>query len=213
MTKMNGRRGLAAALIISIAVNLFFIGGIAFRFYLMHSSNDAETNAGRPLPPNISWLVRDLAPERQEEMRAKLKERGMEGRASRIRMFKAQRESNRLMTADPFDAEALAAAFTALRDAANEYQRLSHLQTAEILSELSVDERRKVVEFINRRGPRDGRPPMGSEVTRRPFGGPEVRGPQVRGPEVRGPQGFDSDRRRPRTESPEEPQPLTQRPQ
>ena len=203
MTKMNGRRGLAAALIISIAVNLFFIGGIAFRFYLMHSSNDAETNAGRPLPPNISWLVRDLAPERQEEMRAKLKERGMEGRASRIRMFKAQRESNRLMTADPFDAEALAEAFTALRDAANEYQRLSHLQTAEILSELSVDERRKVVEFINRRGPRDGRPPMGSEVTRRPFGGPEVRGPQ----------GFDSDRRRPRTESPEEPQPLTQRPQ
>tara|TARA_B110000503_G_scaffold22573_1_gene34988 strand:+ start:3207 stop:3791 length:585 start_codon:yes stop_codon:yes gene_type:complete len=194
MTKMNGRRGLAAALIVSIAVNLFFIGGIAFRFYLMHSS----MNAGRPLPPNISWLVRDLAPERQEEMRAKLKERGMEGRAARIRMFKAQRESNRLMTADPFDAEALAAAFTALRDAANEYQRLSHLQTAEILNELSVDERRKAVEFINRRGPRDGGPPMGSEVTRRPFGAP---------------QGFENDQRRPRNESPEEPRPLTQRPQ
>jgi uncharacterized membrane protein len=77
-------------------------------------------------------------------------------------MFKAQRESNRLMTADPFDAEALAAAFTALRDAANEYQRLSHLQTAEILNELSVDERRKAVEFINRRGPRDGGPTTGS---------------------------------------------------
>jgi len=150
------------------------------------------------LPPNISWLVRDLAPERQEEMRAKLKERGMEGRAARIRMFKAQRESNRLMTEDPFDAEALAAAFTALRDAANEYQRLSHLQTAEMLNELSVDERRKAVEFINRRGPRDGGPPMGSEVTRRPFGAP---------------QGFENDQRRPRNESPEEPQPLTQRPQ
>ena len=194
MTKMSGRRGLAAALIISIAVNLFFIGGIAFRFYLKSSS----MNADRPLPPNISWLVRDLAPERQEEMRAKLKERGMEGRASRIRMFKAQRESNRLMTADPFDAEALAVAFTALRDAANEYQRLSHLQTAEILSELSVDERRKAVEFINRRGPRDGGPPLGSEVTRRPFGAP---------------QGFENDQRRPRNESPEEPRPLTQRPQ
>ena len=194
MTKMNGRRGLAAALIISIAVNLFFIGGIAFRFYLKSSS----MNADRPLPPNISWLVRDLAPERQEEMRAKLRERGMEGRTARIRMFKAQRESNRLMTADPFDAEALAAAFTALRDAANEYQRLSHLQTAEILNELSVDERRKAVEFINRRGPRDGGPPLGSEVTRRPFGAP---------------QGFENDQRRPRNESPEEPRPLTQRPQ
>ena len=29
MTKMNGLRGLAAALLISIALNLFFIGGIA----------------------------------------------------------------------------------------------------------------------------------------------------------------------------------------
>jgi uncharacterized membrane protein len=173
MTKLNGRRGLAAALLISIALNLFFIGGIAFRFYLMNSSMRSEANAGRPLPPNISWLVRDLAPERQEEMRAKLRERGMEDRAARIRMFKAQRESNRLMTADPFDAEALAVALSALRDAANEYQRLSHLQTAEILSELSADERRKAVEFINRRGPRDGGPPMGREVTRRPFGGPQ----------------------------------------
>ncbi|MDB0061066.1 hypothetical protein N9F77_02740, partial [Gammaproteobacteria bacterium] len=68
---------------------------------------------------------------------------------------------------------ALAVALSALRDAANEYQRLSHLQTAEILSELSADERRKAVEFINRRGPRDGGPPMGREVTRRPFGGPQ----------------------------------------
>ena len=198
MTKMNGRRGLAAALLISIAVNLFFVGGIAFRVYLMNPSTNSETNAGRPLPPNISWLVRDLAPERQEEMRARLRERGMEGRATRIRMFKAQRESNRLMTADPFDAETLALAFTALRDAANEYQRVSHLQTAEILSELSADERRKAVEFINRRGPRDGRPPMDSEVTRRPF---------------EPPQGFENDQRRPLNESPEEPPPLTQRQQ
>ena len=40
MTKMNGRRGLAAALLISIAVNLFFVGGIAFRVYLMNSLNE-----------------------------------------------------------------------------------------------------------------------------------------------------------------------------
>ena len=198
MTKLNGRSGLAAALIISIAVNLFFIGGIAFRFYLKSSSMNAETNAGRPLPPNISWLVRDLAPERQEEMRAKLGERVMVGRAARSRMFKTQRELNRLMSADPFDAEALAMAFTALKDASDKYQRISHLQTAEILSELSVDERRKAVEFINRRGPRDGGTPMGSEVTRLPFGGP---------------QSFESDQRGPHNESPEKPQPLTQRQQ
>jgi hypothetical protein len=79
MTKMNGRRGLSRRLDYFYCGKPFFYRWIAFRFYLMHSSMNAETNAGRPLPPNISWLVRDLAPERQEEMRAKLRERGMEG--------------------------------------------------------------------------------------------------------------------------------------
>ena len=79
MTQLNRRRGLIAALLISIAINLFLVGGVAYRFYLMNS----EASIGRPLPPNISWLIRDLTPERQEELRAGLRERGMEGRAAR----------------------------------------------------------------------------------------------------------------------------------
>lgn len=150
MTQPNRRRGLIVALLISIAINLFFVGGVAYRLYRLNS----ETNIGRPIPPNISWLIRDLTAERQEELRAGLRERGIQGRAARMRMFNAQRESNRLMTQDPFDAEALSAAFAELRDSANEYQRLSHLQTVKTLGELSTEERRNAVEFINRRGPR-----------------------------------------------------------
>ena len=178
MTQPNRRRGLIVALLISIAINLFFVGGVAYRLYRLNS----ETNIGRPIPPNISWLIRDLTAERQEELRAGLRERGIQGRAARMRMFNAQRESNRLMTQDPFDAEALSAAFAELRDAANEYQRLSHLQTVRTLGELSTEERRNAVEFINRRGPRDGRPPMLNNTSRRPMGPPRGNGSDQRGP-------------------------------
>lgn len=178
MTQPNRRRGLIVALLISIAINLFFVGGVAYRFYLINS----EASIGRPLPPNISWLIRDLTPERQEELRAGLRERGMQGRAARIRLFEAQSESNRVMTQDPFDEEALVAALAELRDAANDYQRLSHLQAVETLSELSAKERRNAVEFINRRGPRDGRPPALNNNSRRPSGPPHVNDSDRRGP-------------------------------
>jgi uncharacterized membrane protein len=178
MTQLNRRRGLIVALLISIAINLFLVGGVAYRFYLINS----EASIGRPLPPNISWLIRDLTPERQEELRAGLRERGMQGRAARIRLFEAQSESNRVMTQDPFDEEALVAALAELRDAANDYQRLSHLQAVETLSELSAKERRNAVEFINRRGPRDGRPPALNNNSRRPSGPPHVNDSDRRGP-------------------------------
>jgi uncharacterized membrane protein len=178
MTQLNRRRGLIVALLISIAINLFLVGGVAYRFYLINS----EASIGRPLPPNNSWLIRDLTPERQEELRAGLRERGMQGRAARIRLFEAQSESNRVMTQDPFDEEALVAALAELRDAANDYQRLSHLQAVETLSELSAKERRNAVEFINRRGPRDGRPPALNNNSRRPSGPPHVNDSDRRGP-------------------------------
>jgi len=178
MTQLNRRRGLIVALLISIAINLFLVGGVAYRFYLINS----EASIGRPLPPNISWLIRDLTPERQEELRAGLRERGVQGRAARIRLFEAQSESNRVMTQDPFDEEALVAALAELRDAANDYQRLSHLQAVETLSELSAKERRNAVEFINRRGPRDGRPPALNNNSRRPSGPPHVNDSDRRGP-------------------------------
>ena len=178
MTQLNRRRGLIVALLISIAINLFLVGGVAYRFYLINS----EASIGRPLPPNISWLIRDLTPERQEELRAGLRERGMQGRAARIRLFEAQSESNRVMTQDPFDEEALVAALAELRDAANDYQRLSHLQAVETLSELSAKERRNAVEFINRRGTLDGRPPALNNNCRRPSGPPHVDDSDRRGP-------------------------------
>ena len=92
-------------------------------------------------------------------------------------MFAAQRLVNELMSAQDFDATALNNAFADLRDANLRYQALSHEQTSLILNELSEQERQAAMEFVARRGPRDGRDGFrgregGPEFGRRGFPGP-----------------------------------------
>ena len=84
----------------------------------------------------------------------------------------AQRQVNELMSAQPFDGDALNAAFADLRDASIRYQALSHDQTSDILALLSEEERQAAMEFVQRRGPRDGR-----DGFRGRDGGPGFRGP------------------------------------
>jgi len=52
---MTKKRILIIGLLFSIAINLFFVGGIAYRV----ANFDGE-QFGRPLPPNVGWVVRDL---------------------------------------------------------------------------------------------------------------------------------------------------------
>lgn len=167
MTSIQGRRRLTIALALSLGLNLFLVGGMAIRAYQLNTAGELS---GRPLPPNLGWLISDLEPARQEEMRAKLHDRAMEGRSARIGMFKAQRNVNNLMAAQPFDHEALTTAFANLRAAAAEYQRISHAQTADALSQLSPEERIAALKFLERRGPRESRSIRNGE--RRPS--PEV---------------------------------------
>jgi uncharacterized membrane protein len=165
MTRIGASRRLLIGLAVSLSLNLFFIGGIASRAYLMRSEG---ASSDRPLPPSLGWIIADLEPARQEALREKIRGRTMEGRAARIRMLKAQRESNRLMSATPYDAAALSAAFEELRAAAADYQRLSHTQTAQALGELTAEERGAALSFLQRRGPREGRPPREGREHREP---------------------------------------------
>ena len=81
-------------------------------------------------------------------------------------------------------AEAINQAFTELRDVNLRYQALSHEQSIALLNALTTQERQMALEFLNRRGPRDGRD--GFRGRERGFGGP--RGPG--GPRSGGPSGF-----------------------
>jgi uncharacterized membrane protein len=168
---MTKKRILLIILLFSISINLFFVGGIAYRV-----ANFDDERFGRPLPPNVGWVVRDLEESRRSELEPQLRESFTEIFPIRREMMTAQRQVNDLMSAQPFDANALNVAFASLREANIRYQALSHDQTSDILGLLSEEERQAALEFVQRRGPRDGRDGFrgrdGGPGFRRP-GGPD----------------------------------------
>ena len=147
---MDRNKLILTVLVASVAVNLVFIGGIGYR-----TSNMREFGP-RPFPPNVGWVVRDLSEERRMELEPLLEQSYSEIRPIRREMGQAQRRVNELMASDTFDAQALDQAFTALREANERYQSLSHQQTITLFNELSEEERQIAQEFVQRRGPRDG---------------------------------------------------------
>lgn len=148
---MNKTKVILLALVLSVAVNLFFIGGIAYRASLL------QEFSGRPFPPNVGWIVRDLSEARRGELASFLERSASEIGPMRGEMFAAQRQVNQLMAAAEFDPGAIKQAFTQLRDVNLRYQALSHEQSIALLNELTVQERQMALEFVTRRGPRDSR--------------------------------------------------------
>ena len=176
---MNKTKLILVALVLSVAVNLFFIGGIGYR------ASRFQEFSGRPFPPNVGWIVRDLSEERRSELGSFLERSAAEIGPMRGQMFAAQRQVNQLMAAPEFDSAAINRAFAELRDVNLRYQALSHEQSVALLNELTAQERQMALEFVNRRGPRDGR--EGFRSGQRGFGGP--RGPGGPG-RFGGPAGF-----------------------
>lgn len=147
---MTRRNLVITGLLLSLALNLFFIGGISYRLATFREFGP------RPMPPNVDWVVRDLPEERQAELEPLLQNDRELGRSARFQMFRAQRQIARLMTADEFDSAALSAAFSELRRLGMAYQELSHAQTVALLAALTPEERQTAFEFMQRRGPRPG---------------------------------------------------------
>lgn len=173
---MSKRNFLLLGLLLSVGINLFLLGGIGIRMTTIQEIREA-----RPFPPNIGWIVRDLSAERQAELMPVLEPLGQEIFSHRRAMFEAQRKVNELMSATDYDESELLAAFAELREASETYTAMSHQQTATVLGQLTEEERRVALEFVQRRGPRDGRDGFrgpggqGGPGFRPPFG-PDGRG-------------------------------------
>ncbi len=149
---MTKRNLLLLALLISVGINLFLLGGIAIRI-----ANMPDFRESRPIPPNIGWVIRDLEDDRQAELMETLRPFAEQVAPLRRAMFEAQRDVNRLMSAAEYDEDALNEAFSRLREASQAYTSLSHTQTISLFSQLTEDERKAATDFVRRRGPRDGR--------------------------------------------------------
>jgi uncharacterized membrane protein len=148
---MIRRRLLLLGLFLSVAVNLFFIGGVGYRMAQM-----SERREARPLPPNLGWIVRDLSENRREQLSDELRASAAQILPLRRAVFASQRRVNELMAAPDFDAAALQQAFSELREASNRYQQATQEQTVIILAELTPEERQSARDFVRRRGTRDG---------------------------------------------------------
>ncbi len=171
---MTQTRLLLLAFVVSLGLNLFFVGGIAYRI------NRIDEFSGRPLPPNVNWMVRDLSEARRAELQALMQSSAEEILPVRLRLFEAQRRANELMANPDYNAALLDEAFTELRNANLQYQEISHRHSVAVLNQLTESERRAAVELINRRGPRDGH-------DRRNGDGPGIDGPQFGEPPIGGP--------------------------
>lgn len=171
---MSKSKIILIALLASLALNLFFVGGILYRV-----ANFQEFGP-RPIPPNVSWIVRDLSEERQVELAPLMEKNRSDANIIRRQMFASQRRVNQQIASPDYDTAALAQAFTELRSIGLQYQELSHQQMLAILSELTTEERAIAREFMQRRGPRDGRQSRRGREDRSPppeFGGDQRRPP------------------------------------
>jgi len=160
---MTRRKLLLAFLLLSLGANLFLIGGISYRTLSMQQGRD-----GRPLPPNLGWLVRDLSEERRAELDTILRTGSEQIEPLRQEIYRAQVLVNELMSAEPFDAEALEEAFAELRAVSNRYQEITQTQTVSILEQMTVEERETARDYVSERGRRDGRPGPGAGPGGRP---------------------------------------------
>ncbi|OFE11075.1 hypothetical protein PHACT_14515 [Pseudohongiella acticola] len=143
---MTRKRAMLWVLLVSIALNLFFIGTIGAR--LLDRSDREST------PPSLGWILRGLEPQMQDSLRPQLQRYGESIRPMRGQMFRAQREVNRLLAQDPLDDEAIQVAFEELRQINLRYQRVSHEQTLAVLRQLAPEQRSRVLRFLSgRRNP------------------------------------------------------------
>ncbi len=148
---INRRRALNILLVLSLGANLLVFGGMAARYF--------DTPNGRPIPPNLSWVLRNLDEDTQTRLRPVLEEFGNEIRPMRFALFQAQRAVNDLLTKEPLNREDIGLAFDALRTAGIQYQDRSHEQTLEIFAQLSPEQRVSAMRYIQERSrsPRENR--------------------------------------------------------
>jgi hypothetical protein len=75
------------ALLLSLGLNLFLLGAIGSRMGTVRDFRDA-----RPLPPNLSWIIRDLDEARQLQLTNMIEPLAAEIIPLRLAMIEAQRE-------------------------------------------------------------------------------------------------------------------------
>ncbi len=139
---MNKGRIISIALVISISINMLFIGAVIGRV-MMHRGPD-----GMRQP--FGWAVRNLDPETRQRIRPQLRQFAMISRPMRNEMRAAREDFNQLLAAEEIDEATLGLALARIRDTTLRYQTSRHEQMIALLKEFKPEQRRQVARFLMR---------------------------------------------------------------
>jgi uncharacterized membrane protein len=176
------RRSLVIALIVSLAVNLFVLGGLAGAMLMGWPGHGPPPQPG---PPRLAALGAALTPAQQQAWRQTIRQ-AAQNAGPKLRQARRLREQAwTLMNADTVDTGAVLSALNQSRGL--EFQARSEMDRAVVgfAATLPAEERRKLGEALSRA--RHGPPPHGRWLGHRP--GPEDGGPGPGPPGGPGPDG------------------------
>jgi Spy/CpxP family protein refolding chaperone len=146
---MSATRRLAIALAISVAANLFVAGFVIARA-VYHVPYHHEGMHGPFLGPH--GMMRDQRGPLADAVRGTMHGHGDAFRAHRTRLRDAQRAVRDALTAQPYDAQALAQALEGLRTTTAESQRLMHDVLLELAGKLDPEQRHELLRNALARG-------------------------------------------------------------
>ncbi|MBD3649468.1 MAG: periplasmic heavy metal sensor, partial [Pseudomonadales bacterium] len=125
---MTRQRVMIIILVVSLGINLLFIGALVGR-WAMHRNSP-------PFPPHFGWMMRGVDEQTRQDLRPVIREQAMQLVPLRREMQDAQRRFNQALTSEPLDEAALHTALQDLREPTLAFQAPLQPQTFPALKRL-----------------------------------------------------------------------------
>lgn len=166
-TRTRTPRWLLVVLVLSLAANALVLGIMLRSFWHLRAASAMAVDG---LPSTFGTYVRQLPPQRQEELRRNLTDGRARVFALRRELRQARQEAGRIFVAEPFDKVAFTEALARIRSSETNLRELMQSRMPDIAASMSLEERRAFLRWWERRGGPRGR-----------FGGYGDDGPSGRG--------------------------------
>lgn len=156
--------GVKTALFVSIAANLLLAGVIGGAVISNARHERAAAMQAIARAPNLRAVLEAAPPAQRQKIRAKVIATWREGRQARIAAREARAEVYRLASSDAYDPAAVKAAFVRVREADAKVAGQLQDAVADALVDLSVEERRAVLQEMAKRRGLGGRRLMAPQI-------------------------------------------------
>ncbi len=142
-------RTLKTLLVVSLVVNVFLLGSIAGGAYRWFANERAVAAEQR----GLRFAASELSDERQRQLREALRDTRRDAQPLIRAARDGRRDLVRILSAPQLDRDALDAALASTREADSALRAQIESTVAEFAATLTPDERLKLVDAMERRGP------------------------------------------------------------